>query len=312
MSEAWCDDLAVVIRSAYGIAAECRYVRRGFNEHFRAVAADAQQHVRVYLDGKYYIGGDDDLRFELALTSALADAGCAVAAPIPRTDGELLTLADVAGRARRLALFEVAPGTVKAEPTVDDLRRFVGAVARIHSTIDEVAPTLPGDRYHLDERYLLEQPLAQLRRVVPEAVEASPLPAAVDELAGMLASLPKDTSDYGIIHGDLHLGNVHVDDDDGGRLTIFDFDHCAHGWRAYDLAPIRMSLPDERWDEVLAAYESVRPLPPGVERIDDLVRVRTLWDIGDLLTMEAVWGTDEVTKQVPDALPQLLQRIVPG
>ena len=312
MSEAWCGDLVVAISSAYDVGAPltCRFLRRGFNEHFRATAGDTELHVRVYLDGKYYVDGPDDFRCELALTAALAGAGCAVAAPIPRRDGELLSVADIGGAPRRMALFEVAPGDVRTEPDAADAAAIGRAVAMIHATADAAAPSLPGDRYHLDERYLLEQPLRELRRAAPDAPELVGLEALVAELSAVLQSLPKERSDYGLIHADFHLGNMHFAED--GGLTIFDFDHCAHGWRAYDFAPLRLSLSDEHWNTVLDAYAECRPLPPGIDRIDELVKIRTLWDIGDILAMEAVWGTDDATRQVPEALPKLCKRLGVG
>ena len=309
MPEAWCQDLAEAISSAYDVRTPltCRFLRSGFNEHFRATAGETELHVRVYFDGKYYIGGRDDFRCELALTAALAEAGCGVAAPVPRRDGELLSIAEVGGRSRCLALLVVAPGEVKPEPSVEDAAAIGRGVAMIHATADTVAPSLPGARYHLDRRYLLDQPLRELRRAAGDAPELASVEAIVGELADVLHALPKDSSDYGLIHADFHLGNMHFADD--GTLTVFDFDHCAYGWRAYDFAPLRMSLSDANWDAVLDAYAQMRPLPPGIDRIDQLVKARVLWDIGDILAMEAVWGTNEASRQVPEALPKLCERL---
>ena len=53
----------------------------------------------------------------------------------------------------------------------------------------------------------------------------------------------------------------------------------------------------------------VRSLPAGIDAIDRLVQVRMLWDVGDILAMEAVWGTDEASRQVRDALPGLCARL---
>lgn len=93
-----------------------------FNEHFRA-AWGTELYVRVYLDGKYYVAGADDSRCELTLTAAIAEGGCPVAVPIPRRDGELLSVADVRGQPRRLSVFIVAPGGVKNDPTTQDAAR---------------------------------------------------------------------------------------------------------------------------------------------------------------------------------------------
>lgn len=55
-----------------------------------------------------------------------------------------------------------------------------------------------------------------------------------DELGAQLAELPTGEDVYGIIHNDLHLQNLLVDD--GGALTVLDFDVCSRHWFATDLA----------------------------------------------------------------------------
>ncbi len=49
-----------------------------------------------------------------------------------------------------------------------------------------------------------------------------------------VSSLPSEIPDYGLIHQDAHPGNFVVDEN--GRITLFDFDDCAYGWFAYDVA----------------------------------------------------------------------------
>jgi Ser/Thr protein kinase RdoA (MazF antagonist) len=309
MSDAWCDDLAEAIAAAYDVdgPVECRFLRHGFNEHFRATVGGTERHVRVHLDGKYYIDGADDVRCELALVAALAGAGCPVAAPIARRDGELLSTAPIGDTERRFAVFVLAPGESTGDLGADEVAAIGRALARIHVAADAAAPNLPGRRYHLDERFLLHQPIEQLRRVAPDAPELPRIEAEAERLLGVLAARPRSAGEYGLVHADFHLGNMHFTDD--RQLTIFDFDHCATGWRAYDFAALRSSLPDAYWEVLLAAYEEVRPRPAGLDGIDDLVRVRALWDVGDLLAMEAVWGNDDASRQVRAGLPALCARL---
>jgi amicoumacin kinase len=53
------------------------------------------------------------------------------------------------------------------------------------------------------------------------------------EATTWLAGLPRDPDSYGVIHGDLHHGNFHVD---GGQLVLFDFDDASYHWFAHDIA----------------------------------------------------------------------------
>ena len=113
-----------------------------------------------------------------------------------------------------------------------------------------------------------------------------------------------------MIHADLHLGNIHFVDDT--TFAIFDFDHCAFGWRAYDLAPLRMSFDDARWEQALAGYERHAPVPAGVEHIDAFTKMRMLWDIGDILAMRTAWERDEVTEKVRENLPKIIEQVLLG
>jgi Ser/Thr protein kinase RdoA (MazF antagonist) len=287
-------DIGRVIATEYDVAGDvtCEFLRHGFNDHFRAHDAERPFHARLYLDGKYYIGGDADLRYELTLLRHLAAAGCPVANVLPRRDGALLTIAEVGGRPRRLAVFAIAPGEVNPEPDADLAEDVGAAIAQLHAAADS-AP-LPFERYHLDERIVLDQPRDQLARIGDDAEAVAAIAALTDRLASVLATIPKRSPDYGLIHADLHLGNMHFD---GRAFTLFDFDHCGVGWRAYDLAPLRMAADDARWERLLAGYASVRPLPEGLDRIDDFVTMRRLWDVGDVLAMEATWGTTRFSDQ---------------
>ena len=45
--------------------------------------------------------------------------------------------------------------------------------------------------------------------------------------------LGQDPATYGVIHADLHPGNLLAD---GDTLTVIDFDDAAFGWHIYDIA----------------------------------------------------------------------------
>src|SRR5271154_671527 len=54
-----------------------------------------------------------------------------------------------------------------------------------------------------------------------------------DRIRGAMDRLGCDPAIFGMIHADLHDGNLLSD---GERLTVIDFDDCAFGWFAYDIA----------------------------------------------------------------------------
>jgi len=53
------------------------------------------------------------------------------------------------------------------------------------------------------------------------------------ELLAEITALPRDRDSFGIIHGDMHQGNISID---GDNVSIFDFGDSIYGWFALDAA----------------------------------------------------------------------------
>ncbi|WP_430022355.1 phosphotransferase [Paenibacillus sp. MABNR03] len=64
--------------------------------------------------------------------------------------------------------------------------------------------------------------------------ELQPILIALDELKVQLASLPVNADNFGLIHGDINVGNFTIDED--GGITLFDFDECQYSWYVEDIA----------------------------------------------------------------------------
>lgn len=270
------------------------WLRRGFNDHYEVTADAARFILRVYLPDKPYIRSPSDFQAEADTLTVLAAEGLAVSAPVPDRDGALLKVLETDGLNRPVALFTYAPGEERrGRDFTEAAARDLGmTLARIHQLADE--RHLGQDRYILDEEFLVDRPIAALRHALGS--DADGLEAYGETLKAGLRHLPRTQGTFGFIHGDLHTGNLRVEQD---RCTVFDFDHGGQGWRAYDLAVLRMSLPDGPWAALLEAYRSVRPFSEEEEAaLPLLAQVRELWDPGDFLAMlyTGAWG--------PPALPE--------
>jgi len=264
-------------------------IRRGFNDHYLIETPGGRQIFRIYHREKLHISSVAEMQFELDLLRHLSHAGVSVAAPIPAKDGQLIR--QVPERALWGALFEFAPGDKVRLFTDAQAKAFGEVVARMHVEADNFISDLP--RYHLDVDALLDGPL----RLAAELVGDDLIKADRAEFAYLRAaveSLGKTPGGYGIIHGDCHSPNLHLD---GDRPTLFDFDHCAYGWRAYDLASCFLSLeqpadasgmlnppPESPWGSFLQGYGSVRaPLSGELEAIPAFSALRAVWDIGNVI-----------------------------
>lgn len=285
------DDLARLVEREYALPApvRVRLLRRGFNDTYLITAADGERRVlRVYIRDKYWIGSDSDLHFELDLLEHLASAGLGVARPYQRADGTRLGRLTAPEGERCFTLLTYADGVASydRELSASDWERLGAHVARMHEEMDRFETA--HDRYHLDERILVERLLTSLAAYAESAKavdDLAELGRIGEQLTAAIRRLREIPGAYGVIHADLHRGNINVDED--GRFVLYDFDHCGYGLRAYDLASLYRGVdaPDgdrERWDAILAGYLGVRRLSTAeIDSFPLMAACRRLWDVGD-------------------------------
>lgn len=92
--------------------------------------------------------------------------------------------------------------------------------------------------------------------------------AASERVAAVLDALGRDPAAGGLVHADLHLGNVL---DYRGQARPIDFDDAAWGPYALDLAITAESVPRRLRPDLLAGYQQVGPLPPGYAEHQDVL-----------------------------------------
>lgn len=171
---------------------------------------------------------------EIDWINYLADRGLGVARAVPSLSGELVELiADEQGGQFLAAAFVKAEGgpAWHMDWWNDILfERYGRLIGRMHALSKDYEPAHPAwrrgewdDPHNVDVLAWVpdDQPLVKERGAA---------------LLAYLRSLPKDGQSYGLIHQDAHGGNFFVDGN--GRITLFDFDDCAYGWFAYDIAMV--------------------------------------------------------------------------
>jgi Ser/Thr protein kinase RdoA (MazF antagonist) len=217
----------------------CRFYRRSMSDVYRVDTADASYILKVYLHGRH---SRPELEAEVGFLADLLGCDVPVAAPVSNKDGECLNEIDAPEGTRYAVLFEAITGDPPRETNLEHSRAFGQLAGRLHRCADRRAGEGKAyGRRHLDERYLIEEPLATLEPYLRHR------PADLDYLRGLgsrLAAelrhrLPKAGPEYGMCHGDLHTGNARFDRH--GRLTLFDLDSCGYGWRAIDIGVYHVS-----------------------------------------------------------------------
>ena len=267
----------------------CMFLSRGFNDSYVLEVEGEKFIFRVYRHEKYYIKSEDAYRFELELINHLYSHDVPVARAIPTEKGKLLGVEQTRNAKTVFALFHYADGFQLSSRSVTTMQsyRMGNALANLHLSANSFETQY--QRYKLDLKYLIEEPM----RLISEGEkrdESSSLVKRgsyiieklqpIESYINRINSIGTDGDKFGIIHADMHLGNIHFR---GEELTIFDFDHCAYGWRAYDLA-VSYWLPKEQRMSMIEGYESKRPLSQEErDSLQDLSNLRNLWDVGDML-----------------------------
>lgn len=266
---------------------------------FRVDATGGKRFVlRLHRPGYHTLA---ELRSEQAWTVALTQAG--VDAPIARRTrrGEgyaPVVLGVGAGEWRYAGLLEWVDGTPlwaaidaaletpRWEAALEHFAALGAIMAAIHNQSSRWRAPRGFVRHRLDaDGFVGEQPFWGRFWESPHASAAARrrLAALRHRVAGKLRSLPMSKAEFGLIHADLHAGNVIVDE---RRLHVIDFDDAGFGWHAYELAAALHSYQahprrEDFQTALVTGYRRVRPIADAViASVPLFLLVRTLASIG--------------------------------
>jgi Ser/Thr protein kinase RdoA (MazF antagonist) len=166
--------------------------------------------------------------------------------------------------------------------------------------VHAAAETFPGARLRpaLDRAELLERPLRHVLAAIDHRAEdVAYLVTLASALRGRIQRARGLT--HGFCHGDLHGGNAGMHD---GVVTLYDFDCCGWGFRAYDLAvfPWAFALTEAAPARIealgrafLTEYLRHRPLGDAdIAAIPAFVAIRQIWLVGLHVSLGDRFGWD--------------------
>ena len=303
--------IASYLAAHYGLAEpiDVNELEPGANRNYLVTSKGRRYVYRVYTDHDFYVRNPEAYQYELDLLAYLGEYELAVPDPVVRLDGQRLSVmedtpcaaTDTSGGAQCGALFHFFEGEehVTWHPEVNEpvVISFGSAVAEIHQRADQFPK--PYCRHHFDLQYLLDGPLQTLESILKErrGEDLSFFKDYADHMRRQINGLGKGKEIYGLIHADLHVGNILYHPENG--YCILDFDQCAFGWRSYDVATflynIIETVPDHLTDEIwrcfLEGYNRVRPLTQQeMDCLPVFANAWTLWDIGETLVLATQWG----------------------
>lgn len=238
----------------------CQFWHRGLSDVYLVETLTQSYIFRV---SHHHWRSKSEIDFELELLDFWRQQGLPVAHPIATHSGELSIEIEAPEGNRYAALFPYAPGEV----AVGDLNptqsfRLGETVAKLHQATHEFYPQT--FRPPLTVDYLLKDSFAEISPFLKHRhQEFDELTHIVAGIEAQLHNLPQEPPYWVVCWGDPHSGNAHFTPDNA--VTLFDFDQCGYGWRAFDIAKflqvsLRTGISKPVREAFLAGYQSVEEL----------------------------------------------------
>jgi Ser/Thr protein kinase RdoA (MazF antagonist) len=205
----------------------------------------------------------EDVIFELEFLEFLHDREVPVAYPLRTQDGRLAIEIQAPEGIRAASLFVYAPGEIPiGDLSTAQSWRLGTALAQVHRFSHDFQSTVRRDELTLE--YLLDRSMETIAPfLTSNSDDRDYVYGVIADLRAHLNDLPTDRPYWTICWGDPHSGNAHFTAE--GLITMFDFDQCGYGWRAFDLAKflnvsLRTGISLKVREAFLAGYQSIESI----------------------------------------------------
>jgi Ser/Thr protein kinase RdoA (MazF antagonist) len=264
-------------------APTCRFWKRSINDLYLVEAGPTKHILRVC---PTTWRSPEGLAAEIELLQFLHRRGLRVPQAIPESDGAFVQTLNAPEGPRHAVLFTFLPGA-PARPIRAHSHRFGRALAHLHLVTGDYPPDRAGHRF--DVEGMLDQPLALLQPFFTgRQRDWDLLLEAMHRLRQAPAALSWSAPEYGLCHGDVNAGNLHLGGRD--RWAWLDFEYFGYGWRVFDVATFVNNylyqlgcteLARHNLDAFLAGYQAIRPLSTTeLHSLPAFVILRQIWLLG--------------------------------
>ncbi|WP_024545486.1 phosphotransferase [Picosynechococcus sp. NKBG15041c] len=291
--------LAKQVLPKYGLRGnvECELWNRGLSDIYLVQAGQDSFVLRV---SHHHWRSATDIFFELEFLSFLKAKGLPVAAPLSTEAGKLAVKINAPEGDRYAALFPFAPGEIALGGWNETQSRRLGeVVAQIHQVGQEFACDHP--RKPLDLNYLLDESLAVIFPFFGDRPhDWGFMKDTAQKIRETLAQLPREKPLWSVCWGDAHCGNVHFTED--YELTLFDFDQCGYGWRAFEIGKffqgaLTTGMRRKVREAFVAGYESQTAfLPQEQTALQALTQLAYIWSWRISLTSIQIFSNSQLDR----------------
>lgn len=257
-----CEALIAYILPLYpiGEVKHCQFWHRGLSDVYSVETEDQAYFLRI---SHQHWRSKVDIDFELEFLNYLHKNNIPVAYPLATLDEQFSIEINAPEGKRYGVLFVQAPGEVAiGDLNLNQSFKLGEIVAQIHQVSQNFKT--PADRQPLTLDYLLDESLTVITPFLQNRPrDFNDVMEVAEELQNQLQVLPQTPPYWGVCWGDPHSGNAHFTLDN--QITLFDFDQCGYGWRAFDIAKflqvsLQSGLSQKVRDAFVRGYEQINPL----------------------------------------------------
>jgi len=262
-----CDALVTRVLPSFEVTSptSCKLWHRGLSDVYLVETSEKNYVLRV---SHAHWRTKSEIDFELELLVFLQQRQIPVARPLRTIDEQLSIEIEAPEGKRYAALFDFAPGQVPLGDLSKDQGQKLGeTIGRLHEVATDFHSL--ANRQPLTLDYLLDDSLEAIAPFLQHRPQDHDyLVETISEVKQKLQGMPKDPPFWSVCWGDPHSGNVHFTDDN--HVTLFDFDQCGYGWRAFEIAKFlhvsaRTGMQKTVRDSFLEGYQTVQPVTPEEE-----------------------------------------------
>jgi Ser/Thr protein kinase RdoA (MazF antagonist) len=250
---------------------------RSYTNHVYVISSSNQRSILKIYGIKWRTR--EEIQYEVALLSHLAQKGLRVAKAIVGKDGEFVYEFPDAKGQQFAVMFEYAEGKKPQPPFSTDLYAAFGqTIGQMHQLADDFVTSY--QRKPLDLHTLIDEPLSLALPLIQSEDDRHLLLTVAQAIRDMVQRLTEQGLDWGVVHGDATLDNLHVTDD--GQIVLYDFDSGGPGWQAADLQGWAYNNIEyaEKWAAFKQGYASVRELKaPDLEAARYLSVAWLIWGL---------------------------------
>ncbi len=288
------DRLLQILNEKYSL--ELIKVEAVTDEMFRCTAKQGTYYARVTNYKSYEEQVD-----EVTYTNFLYQEGLGVTPAITSVNGEEVEKV-MLDREMVTVVYQSAPGIhlprKRWQPNVfQELGLQMGRLHRLSKKFEEIHPVRHINDWHENEEYAF-------LKYIPR--EECAIREVADEVLTTIGKLPKSPSNYGLLHGDLCLENLLVDQE--SNLTMIDFQDCEKHFYIFDLAAAVYSAMEYSYigggsivdygqamtNAIINGYQEENDLSP--EMVDQLPLFIKLKEVFEYSLMHMYWDQDRLTE----------------